>query len=133
MKKLLFSFAIVVGLVSSAVAGNYPDYYDNYLDESYSRCKGTVKGSFLCDAVNALTTFSIRGVSMDSDPYARMIMCSSFALATKYERNDVYEGADVSLKYKSNGEIAWVILTYLSDSGKCGNIVRDIVNDKYVK
>lgn len=116
--------AVAFGAESSVI-------FDNYLKEATSRCGGHYKSSFLCDAVKTYGTMEIRGVKIDNDPYARMILCSSFALATKYERYDVYEGADVELSYKSNGEIAWVLLTRLKS--KCGGIARDIVDERYIK
>lgn len=105
--------------------------FDSYFKEATSRCNSGNTGSFLCDAVRAYSTMNVRGVNVASDPYARMILCSNFALATKYERHEVYEGVDVELSYKSNGEIAWVLLTRIKN--KCGGIARDMMHEGYLK
>lgn len=126
MKKIFLFLAL---FCASIFASNL----DRYLDEAKSRCILGNSKSFLCDGMKAYSNTTIRSVSVKSDTYARLIMCSSFALATKHERYDVYEGTDVSLKYKSNGEIAWVLLTHFSEDKTCGRIARDILDDKYVK
>jgi len=127
MKKLIFLFAI---LMTSLLAAE-SSVFDKYLKEATDRCHKDYEGSFLCDAVGTFSTMKVRNVSIKDDPYARMILCSSFALATKYERYDVYEGTDVALAYKSNGEIAWVLLTNMKQ--QCGNIAKDILKDRYIK
>lgn len=128
MKRIAIMMAMFVAMVFGAEAQG--SIFDKYLNEAQSRCAGDYKGSFLCDAVKTYGTMEVRGVNVEKDPYARMILCSSFALATKYERYDVYEGVDVALTYKSNGEIAWVLLTRLK--GKCGGIAKDIMQDRYL-
>lgn len=128
MKRMMLIIAMTVAVAFGAETQS--NTFDKYFKEAASRCGSSYKGSFLCDAVKTYETMEIRGVSVDTDPYARMILCSSFALATKFERYDVYEGVDVALTYKSNGEIAWVLLTRLKS--KCGNIAKDIMKEGYL-